>query len=215
MGLTRTMITSLLLATLTVFSIAPSSAMATEQERRATVQERFAPKEGRFYVHAAGASLFRNDFYNSMGYGGDVGYFTSEAWGFELRILNLHSWLGRAAQGIREDHSLIPDLRAPDALFVAGTRYSWGYGKVLTMDRFVVHFDPQLILHGGITLAEDRVVPTSTFGFGFLSHWNHGVQIKVDLQMIFQMERRERGWTPSLGFVPMLGIGWSPPGDAR
>ncbi len=183
---------------------------AADDTSRATVQPRFAEKEGRIAAHATFVTLFRDDFYRTVGYGADVSFFLSENLGVELRGHNFHSWLSPTAEGIRDETSLIPDLRAPDALFTGGVRWSWGYGKVLTLDRFVVHFDPQVSFHGGITLAERRVIPTVTPGIAFLTHWRHGIQIKLDLQWTAQLERRQRGWTPSFGFAPLIGVGWSP-----
>lgn len=199
----------LLVASLVVVSIPASMAFA-DGDAGATVQERFAPKVGRYYAHAAGTVPLRNDFYTSLGYGLDGGYYFSESWGLELRLINFHSSLGQAGRQVQEEHGLVPDLRAPDALFALGARYSAGYGKILSLDRFVIHFDPQIIFHGGIALAEDRVVPTTMLGVGFLTHWSRGIQFKMDLAFSFQMERRDRGWTPSFGFVPLIGIGWSP-----
>lgn len=180
---------------------------------RASVQERFAPKTGRFFVHAGGVAMVRDDFYHSFGYGLDGGYYFNETLGVEARAYNLHSRLSHAGRRLRDDYSFVPDLRAPDAHFALGIRTSWGYGKILSFGRFVVHFDPQWTLHGGITLAEERIAPTVSTGLGFLTHWRYGIQAKLDLQMNLHLEQRSRGMVPAFGFLPMLTIGWSPPGD--
>lgn len=179
---------------------------------RATLQERFAPKTGRYSAHLGATAIIRDDFYHSPGYGLDLGYYFNETFGVELRGHNLHSRLTAGGERLRDEQGLVPDLRAPDAKFALGVRASWGYGKILTMDRFVVHFDPQWILHGGITLAEERVVPTVSTGIGFLTHWQYGIQVKLDLQMNFHFEQRERGLVPAMGFIPTLAVGWSPAG---
>jgi outer membrane beta-barrel protein len=202
----------IVLLCLAAFAV-PSIAVA-DSPAQVTVQPRFAEKEGRFALHVAGTTVFRDDFYRTVGYGAEISYYMSEDLGFELRGHNLHSWLSPTADVLREESSLVPDLRAPDALFTVGARWSWGYGKVLTLDRFVVHFDPQVIVHTGITLAEGRVVPTITPGVGFLTHWQHGIQVKMDLQWSIQIEQRQRGWIPSFGFIPVLAVGWSPPRDS-
>ncbi len=193
----------------------PANGEDEEPAPRAALQERFAPKEGRFYAHIGGTAIIRDDFYHSPGYGLDAGYYFSETWGVELRAYNLHSRLAHAGERLREEQGFVPDLRAPDALFGLGIRGSWGYGKVLTMERFVIHFDPQWIFHGGITLAEERVVPTVSTGIGFLTHWQHGIQIKLDLQMNLHFENRSRGFIPATGFVPVLAVGWSPMGGDK
>lgn len=191
----------------------PALATAEEGVDRPTVHDRFAPKEGRLFAHVAATALVRDDFYDTGGYGGDLGYFFNENWSVELRAFNYHSRLSEAADVLREEHSYVPDIRAPDALFAAGGRLSWGYGKLLTPGPFVIHFDPQIAVHAGVTLAEERFVPTAAAGIGFLTHWQHGIQIKLDLQATVHVERRNRGMIPAIGFMPVLGIGWSPTGE--
>lgn len=189
---------------------APMSAAADEDPGRATLQERYASKDGRFFAHLGAMTLIRDDYYHTVGYGLDLGYHLSETIGVEGRAFNLHSRLGHAGNVMREEHGFVPDLRAPDAMFEAGTRISWGYGKVLTLGQFVVHFDPQFTLHSGITLAERRIVPTATAGLGFLTHWARGIQVKLDLRMSLFFENRNRGMITSTGFAPILSVGWSP-----
>lgn len=197
---------------LVVVLLSPAAFAEDDEPTRGTLQERFAPKEGRFFFHLAGTAIIRDDFYHSPGYGLDAGYHFNEVLGAELRVHNLHSSLAHAGEQLRDEYSFVPDLRAPDAAFLAGVRASWGYGKVLTLGRFVVHFDPQFLFHGGITLAEERIVPTVETGIGFLTHWQHGIQVKLDLQMSVHFERRNRGIVAATGFVPVLAVGWSPGG---
>lgn len=187
-----------------------SVAAGAEGEARPTVHDRLAPKEGRLFGHVGAGVLIRNDFYDTAGYGLDFGYHFDEQWSTELRAYNLHSGLSASADRLREERSFVPDLRAPDALFVVGGRLSWGYGKVLTPGPFVIHFDPQLAAHAGITLAEERIVPTIQTGLAFLTHWQYGVQIKLDFLASIHFEQRSRGMIPAVGFVPILAIGWSP-----
>ena len=91
---------------------------------------------------------------------------------------------------------------------MAGARWAPGYGKVLMMRRFVVHFDPQLVLHAGVARAERRWLPSFQGAFSLLTHWRWGIKAKVDLGMTVQGERRERGWVWTTGFAPFLGVGW-------
>ena len=189
----------------------PASATADDGgNERPTLQERYASKDGRLYGHLGATMIVRDDFYRSLGYGLDAGYYVNETIGFELRAHNLHTGLTHTGDQMRRDYELVPDMRAPTAAFGAGTRISWGYGKVLTLGDFVVHFDPQFITHAGITLAEERVVPTATIGAGFLTHWQFGIQVKLDLQMSLHIEQRDRGIVPATGFAPVLSVGWSP-----
>ena len=58
--------------------------------------------------------------------------------------------------------------------------------------------------------AEDRIVPTAATALGFLAHFRHGIQVKLDLQFSLHFEARNRGILPVFGFAPILAIGWSP-----
>ncbi len=180
-----------------------------QESTRATVQKRFATKKHHAYAHLSGAAPIRDDFYHSLGAGLDVGYYFSESFGAELRWLWMANWEVDAAADIREETGFIPDARRQNMLLTAGGRYSLGYGKVLVLDDFVVHFDPQLTGGAGVALAEGRVLPTATVGLSVLTHYARGVQAKLDLQMAFQLENRNRGWVASLSFLPMLGVGMS------
>lgn len=180
-----------------------------QESTRATVQKRFATKKQRAYAHLSGAAPIRDDFYHSLGAGLDVGYYFNESFGAELRWLWMANWEVDAAADIREETGFIPDARRQNMLLTAGGRYSLGYGKVLVLDDFVVHFDPQLTGGAGIALAEGRVLPTATVGLSVLTHYARGIQAKLDLQMAFQLENRNRGWVASLSFLPMLGVGMS------
>lgn len=192
-------------------------AVAQEGERP-TVQDRFAEKSQRFHAHLNTAAPIRDDFYHSLGAGLDVGYHFNESLGAELRWLWLQNWEAGAADQIREETGYVPDARPQEMLLSANGRYSVGYGKVLVADDFMVHFDPQLVGGLGGALAEGkRVIPTVTTGLSVLTHFQHGVQAKLDLQAAFQLEKRTRGWVGSVSFVPTLGIGFQfgGPGESR
>ena len=183
--------------------------VAHSEQGDATLQERFASKEGRLYGHATGSALIRDDFYRSLGVGVDAGYYFDEFWGMELRAQRIFTQLSHTGEQMAADHGIAPDMRAPSAFVAAGARFSWGYGKVLTAGDFLVHFDPQLISHAGVTIAEERVVPTMTAGIGFLSHWPWGIQAQLDLQVSLHAENRDRGVVIATGFAPMFSVGWS------
>jgi len=176
---------------------------------RPTIQRRYAEKDDSLYLHATGATHIRNDFYNSFGAGADVGFYSSEALGFELRSLFLGTRLSRAAVDVKERTGLTPDARPQSMMFTAGPRWSFGYGKILAINRFVVHFDPQLTLQGGVARAERRLLPTAYTALTLLTHYRWGIQAKVDLGATIQMEKRDRGWVTSVGFMPVLGLGWN------
>ncbi|MFB6372347.1 MAG: hypothetical protein ABEN55_04410 [Bradymonadaceae bacterium] len=179
-----------------------------QQSDRPTIQQRFATKSGRMFAHAMLTTQIRNDFYDSIGLGIDAGWYPSELLGLEARWAYLFSSLSPAAVDVKEETGLTPDARPQHMLMTAGARWSFGYGKMLVMEDSVVHFDPQLTAHGGIALAEKRVLPTATVGVSLLTHFVGGLQAKLDLAMAMQFEQRNRGWVPSFGFMPTLGFGW-------
>lgn len=176
----------------------------------ATVQRRFAPKLNTVSLHVLGAAQFRGDFYHHLGYGAALAYYPWEELGLELRAIGHYAWLTAEAEQVRRDTGLIPDTRAPVATFLLGARYSFGYGKVQIGDAFIVHFDPQAVLHAGATIAEeDRVLPTALLGLSFLLHFELGFQAQIELCAVIDLEERnERGWVASVGFAPFLSIGW-------
>lgn len=175
---------------------------------RPTVQRRFAPKDNLLYGTATLMTHVRDDFYDSWGGGVDIGYFTRETIGYELRVTRLRTTLDNAAIDLKERIGLTPDARPQDAWLMAGVRYAPGYGKMLMWEKFIVHFDPQLVAHLGVARAEKRLIPSADLSFSLLTHWRWGIKAKLDLGMTMQLEKRDRGWTFSTGFAPVLGVGW-------
>lgn len=175
-----------------------------------TIQQRFAVKAGTVSLHLLGSAQLRGDFYHRLGWGGALAYYPWEELGFELRAIHHHAWLTSAAEQVRRDTGFVPDTRAPVATFLAGGRYSFGYGKVQLGDAAVVHFDPQAVVQLGATIAEeDRVLPTAFFGLSLLVHFELGFQAQIELLAVVDLEERNaRGWIASIGFAPFLTFGW-------
>lgn len=185
-------------------------AVASAQQERPTVQRRFAEKRNSVYAHVTGTAHIRNDFYDSLGGGADIGWYPWESFGLEARALFLETRLSNAAENVKERTGLTPDARPQGMLFTAGGRWSFGYGKILALEKFVMHFDPQLALSGGVARAERRVLPSAIAAFSLLTHFRWGIQVKLDLGTTIQMEKRtDRGWVPTVGFLPVLGVGWN------
>lgn len=184
-------------------------AEAEESDDRPTIQERFDTKDGEVFLHAIVNTQIRNDYYDSIGVGADVGTYLNESIGLEARWAWVHSGLNAAAADVKERTGLTPDARPQHMWMLLGARYSIGYGKFVVGDGLLVHFDPQAFGRGGIALAENRVLPTFTAGLSLLTHYKWGLQAKFDLAGSFQLENRRRGVVTSFGFVPTLGIGWS------
>jgi outer membrane beta-barrel protein len=187
------------------------SAVYADDGPRPMIQPRFAIKQGTAHLHLTGTTQVRNDFYDSFGGGFDLGYYWHENWGGELRLVMLHTTLSQAARNVQSQTGLSPDARAQDFMTLSGIRYSFGYGKIQSFNRFIVHFDPQFTLYGGTAFAQGRIIPTMTTGLSLLSHFRYGLQLKIDLSMVAQLERRDRGWVPSFGFSPFLGFGIARP----
>ncbi len=175
-----------------------------------TVQERFAVKAETVSLHLLGAAQFRGDLYHRVGYGASLAYYPWEELGLELRAIGYHAWLTSAAEELRRDTGLIPDTRAPIAAILLGGRVSFGYGKIQLGDAAILHFDPQVVVQLGATFAEeDRLLPTAMVGLSLLLHFELGFQAQIDLLATLDLEERNaRGWIASIGFAPILSVGW-------
>lgn len=196
-------------AAVAVATLGAAPAGAEPSAERPTVQHRFAPKRQSLFLHATGTTHIRNDFYDSWGVGADFGYYPWESLGFELRGIVLQTRLSAAARDVKEQTGLTPDARPQSLMLAAGPRLSLGYGKILALGRFVLHFDPQFVASAGVARAETRWLPSALAGLSLLMHFRYGIQAKIDLNTTIQAEQRERGWVTSLGFAPMLGVGWN------
>ena len=179
-----------------------------ETAERPTVERRFAPKRRLLYGQVTGMTHLRDDFMNTWGVGGDLGYFPWEWLGLELRALGLTNALDDSAIDLKERLGLTPDAYAQNTWWLAGLRFAPGYGKMLMFNTFVIHFDPQIVLHGGFARAQDRWLPTFTTAFSLMTHWHFGIKATLDLGLSIQQEERDRGSVWTLGFAPVLGLGW-------
>lgn len=184
-----------------------SSALASDNQP--TVQDRFAVKENSIYGQISGLTHLRNDFYSTFGFGLDLGYYPFESFGGELRVNILESSLNDAALDLKDRTGLTPDAQPQSLMVLAGARWSFGYGKILLLDSWVAHFDPQLTLHGGVAMAETRILPTALLGPSLVVHFAYGLHATLDLPVSIQVENRDRGSVTSVGFLPSLGVGWS------
>jgi outer membrane beta-barrel protein len=187
--------------------LVPEVARAADDQP--TIQDRFAVKENSIYGRVSGLTHLRNDFYSTFGFGVDVGYYPFESFGAELRVNLLDSSLNDAALDLKDRTGLTPDAQPQNLMLLGGARWSFGYGKILLLDSWVAHFDPQLAVHGGVALAETRILPTFLVGPGLIIHFAYGIHVTVDLPVSVQVENRDRGSVTSVGFIPSVGVGWS------
>ncbi len=204
-----------------LFSMAASATAAQKDEKlhgesvdgapipsRPTVQPRFASKAGRPYAHVHLGAHIRNDFYDTFIIGGEAGYFLDENLAFSFRVTRLYSSLSRAAIKIRDETGMTPDARPQDVLIAPGAHLALGYGKALLLGGWLLHFDPMAKGQLGVSKADTRWLPTAVAGLALLGHLQYGIQVRMDLDLSFQLERRARGWVPSIGFMPALVVGW-------
>ena len=198
-----------IVATFTLIGVLCFSSLALTQERP-TVQNRFSEKAGAFSAHLTGITHIRNDFYNAFGFGLDLDYYFGESFGVELRGLLIKSSLSSPALDLKERTGLTPDTYPQKGMVLAGGRYSIGYGKILLFENIVMHFDPQVFVHGGVAFAERRIIPSALYGLSLLNHFRWGIQLKIDIAGSVQFEERSnRGQVVSFGFMPSIGIGWN------
>lgn len=181
---------------------------AAHAQERPTIQDRFADKDKLLYANASVMTHVRDDFYSSWGYGVDVGFFLTQTLGLELRMIKLNTQLDDTAIDLKQRIGITPDARPQRLWAQAGIRYAPGYGKMLMWETFVVHFDPQLVLHGGIAQADGRTIPSFNAALSLLAHFRWGIKLKVDLGASIQSEARDRGTVWTTGFVPLVGLGW-------
>lgn len=177
-------------------------------QERPTIQDRFAPKAGLLYVQPLVMTQIRDDFYRSRGVGGELGFFFLESLGVDVRAVKLSTTLDDAAIDLKERIGLTPDARPQDLWLLGGVRWAPGYGKLLMFGSWVLHFDPQIVVHGGVARAEARWLPTFEVAFSTMLHFRWGIKATLDLGASIQREQRERGQIWSVGFAPSLGLGW-------
>jgi outer membrane beta-barrel protein len=177
-------------------------------EARPTIQDRFAPKAGLVYGQVLGMLHVRDDYYDTWGVGGEVGYFFVESLGVDVRVVSIQSSLAAEAIDLKERIGLTPDARPQDLWVLAGVRWAPGYGKLLMFGRWVQHLDPQLVAHGGVARADTGWFPMAHVAFSTMLHFKWGIKANIDLGASFQWEDRARGRVFSAGFAPSLGVGW-------
>ena len=70
---------------------------------------------------------------------------------------------------MKRDAGFIPDSHAPAWMFLAGARYSLGYGKLMVGGLgSAIHFEPQAFIHAGVHAYDGDVGPSSDLGLGLL-----------------------------------------------
>jgi outer membrane beta-barrel protein len=172
------------------------------------VQSRFAVKANGGQLFAAVDYLSRGDFYNSPGARVGGAYYPFESVGLELQIA--HYWSSLTAEGERIKRELghLPDSHAPAWQFLAGGRYSIGYGKLMVGGMGgAIHFEPQAFAHAGVHAYEGDVGLTADAGLGFLVFLTPKMFVRIDAAIVFDREERSGQTVSVWGTAPSLGLG--------
>ena len=106
------------------------------------------------------------------------------------------------------DNGKLPDSRPPGWLFLAGARYSIGYGKLVVGGLGgVIHFEPQAFVHGGIHDYGGDVGPSADFGLGFLVFLLPRLFLRADVSVTLDWESRSGRTVTVWGTAPALSVG--------
>lgn len=174
---------------------------------RPRVQNRFQPRIHRLSAYVSAGGHIRDDYYDSLGGGVGLEYFLSDRWGVGLNYQRLSTTLSDEAETLRDGYGLVPDARPQDSQITISGLWGLGYGKMLVLDE-IVHFDPIVSMHMGVSYAEARTLPTLKINFAPTFLLKHSLSVRLDLGLTAQMESRTRGWVLTTGFMPMISVGW-------
>ncbi len=195
----------------TIAAALPSGALQEPAPRPVTdvrVQSRFATKAKNGQLFAAAEYLSRGDYYNSPGARVGGTYYPLESIGLELQISHYWSSLNAAAERVKRDAGFIPDSHAPAWLFLAGGRYSLGYGKLMVGGLgSAIHFEPQAFIHAGLHAYDGDVGPSSDLGLGLLVFLTPKLFTRIDAAIVYEREDRSGAAVGVWGTLPSIAVG--------
>ena len=195
----------------TVAAAPPSGALREPAPRPVTdvrVQSRFATKAKSGQLFVAAEYLSRGDYYNSPGSRIGGTYYPLESIGVELQISHYWSSLNAAAERVKRDAGYIPDSHAPAWMFLAGARYSLGYGKLMVGGMgSAIHFEPQAFIHAGLHAYVGDVGPSSDLGLGLLVFLTPKVFMRIDAAIVYEREDRSGTAVSVWGTLPSISVG--------
>jgi hypothetical protein len=172
------------------------------------VQSRFAVKAKTVQLYGAAEYLSRGDFYNSPGARVGATYYPLEPLGLELQVSHYWSSLNAEAERVKRTLGALPDSHAPAWLFLAGGRYSIGYGKLMIGGLGgAVHFEPQAFIHAGMHVHDGDVGPSGDAGLGLLVYLMPRLFVRLDAAIVYEREDRTGGAVNVWGTLPSLGVG--------
>jgi hypothetical protein len=190
---------------------APAGAIREPAPRPVTdvrVQSRFATKAKNTQLFAGPEYLARGDYYNSPG--GRVGatYYPFESLGLELQVSRFVSSLNDSAERVKRELGYLPDSHAPVWLFLAGGRYSIGYGKLMIGGLGgAIHFEPQAFVHAGVHAYDGDVGPSGDFGLGLLAFLTPKMFLRIDAAIVYEREDRSGSAVSVWGTLPSFAFG--------
>jgi hypothetical protein len=181
---------------------------APRPEATIRVQQRYALKANQVEVYGGFEYLARGDFYNSPGARVGGAYYPYESLGFELQMGHEWSSLDSTAQQVRTSTGFLPDSMPPGWRWVAGARYSIGYGKIMVGGLGgVLHFEPQAFLHAGLHDNGGQVGPSGDGGLAFLVFLLPRFFVRADVAVTIDGENRSGTWIGVWGVLPALSLG--------
>jgi hypothetical protein len=195
----------------TIAAAPPTGALREPAPRPVTdvrVQSRFATKAKQGQLFGGPAYLSRGDYYNSPGARVGGTYYPLESIGVELQISHYWSSLNAAAERVKRDAGYIPDSHAPAWMFLAGARYSLGYGKLMVGGMgSAIHFEPQAFIHAGLHAYDGDVGPSSDLGLGLLVFLMPKMFIRIDAAIVYEREDRSGTAVGVWGTLPSFAFG--------
>jgi len=112
------------------------------------------------------------------------------------------------AERVKRTLGALPDSHAPEWLFLAGLRYSIGYGKLMIGGLGgAVHFEPQAFVHAGMHAYDGDVGPSGDGGLGLLIYLMPKLFVRVDAALVYEREDRSGQAVSVWGTLPSLGVG--------
>jgi hypothetical protein len=195
----------------TLAAAPPTGALREPAPRPVTdvrVQSRFATKAKKGQLFGGPEYLSRGDYYNSPGARVGGTYYPWESLGVELQISHYWSSLNAAAERLKRDTGFIPDSHAPAWQFLAGARYSLGYGKLMVGGMgSAIHFEPQAFIHAGLHAYDGDVGPSSDLGLGLLVFLTPKVFMRIDAAIVYEREDRSGTAVSVWGTLPSISVG--------
>lgn len=193
--------------------LAAARAAAAEDLRPdVRIQRRYVEKRHRFALYAGFAYLGRGDFYRSPGVEAALSFYPIEALAIDLRGAWFFTYPSDELREVTARTGYLPDSRPSKAAVMIGARYSIGYAKIRITSKWVLHFEPQLFLYGGVhvtsgSLSPTAVAPMGEVGLGFLFHATQHIQVKLDAGLTVGGEQRS-SYVAVVGGYPTVSAGF-------